>query len=129
MTPLAAPDEVVAWAAAAARAADAKTEAETVILSVGDLLAITDLFVLTSGPTARHVRALTDEIEQAVREQGGPKPKSIEGLDDLRWVLMDYGPFVVHVFLDEARRFYDLERLWKDAARVTWNSADPISQD
>lgn len=109
------------WAIAAAVAADAKTDAETVILSVGDLLAITELFVVTSGRTSRQVQALTDEIKEQLIAQGGPKPIRIEGLDDSRWVLMDYGAFVVHVFLDETRAFYDLERLWNDAARVEWS--------
>lgn len=113
-------DEATTWAVAAARAADQKSDAPTVILSVGDLLAITDLFVVTSANNGRQVRALTDEIERALTEQGGPKPIRVEGLDDLRWVLMDYGSFVVHVFLEETRAFYDLERLWSDAARVDW---------
>ena len=103
-------------------AAAAKTDTPTVVLSVGDLLAITDLFVVTSAGNSRQVRALTEEIERSLAEQGGPKPKRVEGLDDLRWVLMDYGAFVVHVFLDETRAFYDLERLWSDAAKVDWEA-------
>ena len=66
----------------------------------------------------RQVRTIAEEIELRVKEQGGGSPRYIEGLDDARWVLLDYGDFVVHVFLDEARRYYDLERLWSDAARV-----------
>ncbi len=113
-------DEATGWAVAAARAAAAKTDMPTVVLSVGDLLAITDLFVVTSAGSSRQVRALTEEIERSLAEQGGPKPTRVEGLDDLRWVLMDYGAFVVHVFLEETRAFYDLERLWSDAAKVDW---------
>ena len=116
-------EEATTWAVAAARAAAEKTEADTVVLSVGDLLAITDLFVVTSARNARQVRALVDEVEAKLTELGGPKPLRIEGLDDLRWVLMDYGPFVVHVFLEETRSFYDLERLWSDAARVDWRTS------
>jgi ribosome silencing factor RsfS/YbeB/iojap len=55
----------------------------------------------------------------------GPHPLRIEGLDDARWVLMDYGDFIVHVFLDEARTYYDLERLWADAERLDWESLAP----
>lgn len=117
-------EEAAKWAVAAARAADEMADEETVVLSVGELLAITDLFVVTSGRNARQVRALTARIEESLSEQGGPKPLRIEGLDDSRWVLMDYGAFVVHVFVAETRRFYDLERLWSDATRVEWRSAD-----
>ena len=94
------------------------------VLSVGDLLAITDLFVVTSARNSRQVRSLVNEVEGKLVELGGPKPLRIEGLDDLRWVLMDYGAFVVHVFLEETRSFYDLERLWSDAARVDWQQAE-----
>ena len=113
-------DEVGAWAAAAARAADDKQGADTVVLDGGDGLAITERFVITGASNPRLVRTIADEVERAVKEAGGPAPISIEGLDDLRWVLIDYGSFVVHVFLDEARTYYDLERLWSDAPRQAW---------
>ena len=102
----------------AARAASSKTADSTVVLDVGDLLGITDHFVITSGSNVRQVRTIAEEIELRVKEQGGGSPRYIEGLDDARWVLLDYGQFVVHVFLAEARRYYDLERLWADAPRV-----------
>jgi ribosome-associated protein len=60
-----------------------------------------------------------------VKEAGGPAPLRVEGLDEATWVLLDYGDLVVHVFLDEWRRFYDLERLWKDAPVVAWE--DPLA--
>jgi ribosome-associated protein len=91
-----------------------------VILDVGAVLAICDHFVIVSARNKRQVRTITDEIEKALTEEGGPKPLRLEGLDDLRWVLMDYGDFVVHVFLQEAREYYDLERLWSDVPRVAW---------
>jgi ribosome-associated protein len=114
-------DEVRQWAAAAARAADEKKGVDTVVLEVGEVLAITDAFVVTSATNARQVRTIADEVERQVKRIGGPAPLRIEGLDDLRWVLLDYGDFVVHVFLDDARAFYDLERLWGDAPRVDWH--------
>ena len=101
----------------AARAAAAKLGEDTVILAVEPLLKITDAFVITSGANARQVRTIAEEVEEKVKADGGPSPLRIEGLDDARWVLMDYGDFVVHVFLDEVRKFYDLERLWADAER------------
>jgi ribosome-associated protein len=108
-------------AAAAAGAAADKQGREIVVLDVGEVLAITDLFVITSGANVRQVRTIVEEIEKKVKEAGGPGPHRIEGLDDAGWVLMDYGDFVVHVFLDDVRRYYDLERLWADAPRTDWS--------
>ena len=105
----------------AAQAAAAKKGEDTVILEVGQILAITDAFVITSGTNARQVRTIAEEVEAKVAAECGPKPLRTEGLDDARWVLLDYGDFVVHVFLDEVRRYYDLERLWSDAPRVEWD--------
>ena len=102
----------------AAGAASSKTDEPTVVLDVGDLLGITDHFVITSGSNVRQVRTIAEEVEMRVKAQGGGSPRYIEGLQDARWVLLDYGLFVVHVFLDEARHFYNLERLWSDAPRV-----------
>jgi ribosome-associated protein len=104
-----------------AQAAADKQAADPVILDVGQVLAICDHFVIASGRNARQVRTITEEVERAVGERGGPKPLRVEGLDDQRWVLMDYGDFVVHVFLQEAREYYDLERLWSDVPRVAWS--------
>lgn len=109
-----------AVALVAARAADAKGGERTVVLHVGDVLGITEHFVITSAPNTRLVRAVVEDIEARVAAEGGVRPARIEGLDDLRWVLMDYGDWVAHVFLDEARAFYDLERLWADVPRVAW---------
>lgn len=111
------------WAAVAARACDDKSGQETVVLEVGDVLAITDAFVITSATNTRLVRTIAEEVEGQVAAAGGPKPIRTEGLDDLRWVLLDYGSFVVHVFLDEARRYYELERLWADVPRLDWRTA------
>ena len=114
------PDAVVV----AARAADAKSGEDTVILSMEDVLGITDAFVITSGRNARQVRTIVDEVERQVGEMHGRKPVRVEGLADARWVLMDYGDFLVHVFLDEAREYYDLEHLWADAGRIPWEPAE-----
>jgi len=118
-------EDVRRWCVIAANAASEKKGEDTVILAVGPILAITDAFVITSGANARQVRTITEEIEDKVKADGGPAPLRIEGLDDARWVLMDYGDFVVHVFLDEVRRFYDLERLWADAERWSWEELQP----
>ena len=113
------PDECLV----AARAADAKSGEETVILAMGDLLGLTDAFVVTNGRNTRQVKTIVDEVERQVKLTSGRSPHCIEGLDDAFWVLMDYGDFLVHVFMDEARAFYDLEHLWTDAPRVAWATA------
>jgi len=105
----------------AARAAESKSGEATAILAMGELLGLTDAFVITSGRNSRQVRTIVDEVERQVGESDGRKPVRVEGLDDARWVLMDYGDFLVHVFLDEAREFYDLEHLWVEAPRVPWS--------
>ncbi|MGH9078608.1 MAG: ribosome silencing factor [Acidimicrobiales bacterium] len=109
----------------AAQAADSKSAEDIVILAMGDLLGLTDAFVITSGRNRRQVRTIVDEVERRVRESGDRAPIRVEGLDDARWVLMDYGDFVVHVFLDEARHFYDLEHLWSGAPRLAWDGLRP----
>jgi len=112
----------------AAGAASSKTLEPTVVLDVGDLLGITDHFVITSGSNVRQVRTIAEEVELRVKAFGGGSPRYIEGLDDARWVLLDYGEFIVHVFLEEARQYYDLERLWSDAPRVRqpWPEPQPV---
>ncbi len=119
-------DDVRQMSVVAARAAAGKKGEDTVILAVEPLLKITDAFVITSGSNARQVRTIAEEVEEKVKAGGGPSPLRIEGLDDARWVLMDYGDFVVHVFLDEVRKFYDLERLWADAERWPFESREPV---
>jgi ribosome-associated protein len=107
----------------AARAADAKKGDDIVILDVGDIIGIVDSFVITSASNTRLVRTIVEEVQRRVHEEFGIKPRAVEGLDDYSWVLIDYGDFVVHVFLTETREFYALERLWADAARVQWEAA------
>jgi ribosome-associated protein len=114
-------DEIREWCGIAARACWDKGGEGTVILSVGTTLAITDAFVISSGRNARQVRTMAEEVEEKVKRAGGPSPRAIEGLDDARWVLMDYNDFVVHLLLDEARDFYQLDRLWSDGERWDWD--------
>jgi len=96
---------------------------DTIIIDVGDVLAITDHFVITSGSSTRQVKAISDAIEEEVRLAGGPSPRRIEGGDAREWMLLDYGEFVVHVFVSEQRQFYQLERLWGDRPRIEWKAA------
>jgi len=117
-------DEVREWCGVAARAAWSKGGEDTVVLSVGQVLAITDAFVITGGSNPRQVRTIAEEVEERVKAAGGPAPLRIEGLDDARWVLIDFGDFVVHVMLSEARDFYQLEHLWSDAEPWSWQKGD-----
>lgn len=108
------------WAVVAARAADAKQASDVMVLEVGEVLAITECFVIASAGNTRQVRTIADEIEEQVAAAGGPKPLRVEGRSDLQWLLMDYGDFIVHVFLQETREYYELERLWGDVPQVAW---------
>jgi len=110
-------------ALAAARAAATKKGTDTVVLDVGEVLAIVDHFVITSGSNSRLVQTLADEVEVALKATGGG-PLRVEGYDDATWVLLDCGDVVVHVFLDEVRAYYELERLWGDVPRVQVEPAE-----
>jgi ribosome-associated protein len=107
----------------AAQAADAKKGDDIVVLDVGEIIGIVDTFVITSASNTRLVRTIVEEVERQLHDRAGIKPRAVEGLDDYSWVLLDYGDFVVHVFLTDTRAFYGLERLWADAARVQWEAA------
>ena len=93
------------------------------ILTVGEVLSIVEAFVITSAPNTRQVATIAEEVERSIKDAGGGGPLRVEGLDDLRWVLLDYGDIVVHVFLREVREYYDLERLWSDVPRQVWEAA------
>src|SRR6266481_7469405 len=79
--------------------------------------AFTDYFVVCTGTNPRQIQAIADEIEHSL-EQDGSRPTSREGYGQAEWVLLDYVDFVVHIFSEKARKFYDLERLWKSAKRI-----------
>ncbi|MBJ7382709.1 MAG: ribosome silencing factor [Acidimicrobiia bacterium] len=102
----------------AAVAASEKKGTDILVLDVGAIIGITEAFVIASASNPRLVRAIVDEIEEKIRLHDGTSPLRTEGLDDLGWVLMDYGDFVAHIFLDEVRDFYALERLWSDASQL-----------
>lgn len=104
-------------ALAAASAALAKQARDVVVLDVHGHLVITDFFVLATGTSERQVRTIVDAIEDALRILDR-RPIRREGETEGSWVLLDYADFVVHVFAEDEREFYDLERLWGDAPRV-----------
>ena len=104
-------------AVALARALDAKKALNVRVLHVEDLTTVTDYFVIATGTSTTHVGALADEAEFQLDRQG-VRVLRTEGHDGKRWVLLDYGSVIVHVFTQEAHDFYDLEHLWADAAPV-----------
>lgn len=104
----------------AAQAADEKKADDVVVLDMGRLTVVTDYFVICSGQTLTQVRAIARAVEEAL-EAEGVRPRRKEG--DARWVLLDYGGTVVHIFHHAEREYYDLERLWADAPRVEWAPA------
>ena len=112
-------------AVAAARAAAEKQATDVVILDVRELIVITDYFVIATGSTDRQVKTIVEEVEKSLRDHG-EKPIRREGEDTHRWILLDYVDVVVHVFAEEERGFYDLERLWRDAPVVGWEPEEAV---
>jgi ribosome-associated protein len=104
-------------------AADKKGE-DIVALDVGPLLVVTEYFVIATGRTNIQVRAIADEVEEQLRVKGGEKPIGREGIGEDKWILLDYGDVVVHVFQPAERDFYRLERLWADAPRLELPDAE-----
>ena len=103
--------------AAAIQACLDKKAEELSILEMEKGSAFTDYFVLCSGTNPRQVQAIADEVELQLKKMG-LRPTHVEGYNQAEWVLVDYVDFVVHVFSEKARKFYDLERLWKSAKRL-----------
>jgi len=91
---------------------------EPVLLDMQGLTLITDYFLICHGTSNVHIRGLADAVLEALEEEN-LRPYGLEGYDDARWILIDYGDLIVHIFAEEERGFYDLERLWSDAARVS----------
>lgn len=102
----------------AALAADERKAKDTIILDLRELSPVADFFVLTSGESTPQVRAIADYVERKLDEAGAPVPRR-EGTDGARWILLDYGAVVVHVFHHADREFYRLEALWDKAPQIS----------
>jgi ribosome-associated protein len=89
-----------------------------VVLDLRQIASFAEFFVIATGANQRQVQAISDEIAEQVKKQLGSRPVRIEGYGSAEWILMDYGDFIVHIFNKDAREFYDLERLWRDAGKV-----------
>jgi ribosome-associated protein len=87
-------------------------------LDLRDITSFAEFFVIASGSNQRQVQAISDEINEKLKEQLQKRPIRIEGYSSAEWILLDYGDFIVHIFEQKAREFYDLERLWRDAKKV-----------
>lgn len=101
----------------AAHAAESKKASRLRILDLREISSFTDCFVICSGSNMRQIQAISDEVELVLKRHGR-RPLGIEGYERAEWVLTDYGEFIVHVFSESAREFYDLERLWRHAKEV-----------
>jgi ribosome-associated protein len=105
--------------AQAVRAVESKKGEDLAILEMDRTTGpFTDYFVVCTGTNPRQIQAISDEVERGLQSMGA-RPASIEGYNQAEWVLLDYVDFVVHIFSERARKFYDLERLWKSASRLT----------
>src|ERR1044072_9623053 len=101
----------------ALNAAAEKKAIETVVLDLREIASFTDYFVICSGTNEREVQAISDGVVETLKKAGSPVTR-VEGYKTAEWILLDYGDFVVHIFNDKARKFYDLERLWRESKRV-----------
>ena len=108
-------EEKACWAHAALLG---RRAADPVVLDMRELTVITDYFLICHGTSGVHIRGLAEAVREALAEKG-LRAQGIEGYQQARWVLLDYGDVIVHIFADEERSFYDLERLWSDAPRVS----------
>ncbi|MPZ74646.1 MAG: ribosome silencing factor [Nitriliruptorales bacterium] len=119
-----------ALAVTAAAAAAGKKASDIRILDLGELLGITDYFVLVSATNDRQLGTVVDEVQDKAAATGR-KPRRREGTTDTGWMLLDYGDVVVHAFTTEQREYYGLERLWRDAPVLAFDSArsaaDPVA--
>jgi len=95
-----------------------KKATDVVALDLRQIASFAEFFVISTGANQRQVQAISDEIAEQLKKQLSTRPVRIEGYSSAEWVLMDYGDFIVHIFNKEAREFYDLARLWRDAVKV-----------
>lgn len=103
----------------AAQVLDFKKAMQINVLKIQDISSLADYFVIATATSSTHVRSLADEVEEKLKEEGAD-PR-VEGYHSNNWVLLDYGNFVVHIFTQDARDFYDLDRLWADGTSVDWH--------
>ncbi|HKY28890.1 MAG TPA: ribosome silencing factor [Pyrinomonadaceae bacterium] len=101
----------------ALQAASDKKALDPIVLDLRQIATFTDYFVITGGANERQVQAISDEVFERLKKAGSNAAR-VEGYKNAEWILLDYGDFIVHVFAEKARKFYDLERLWRESKRV-----------
>ena len=102
----------------ALKSASEKKAVNEVVLDLREIASFTEFFIIVSGTNQRQVQAISDEINEQLKKQLNARPIRLEGYNTAEWILLDYGDFIVHIFEQKAREFYDLERLWRDAKKV-----------
>lgn len=112
--------DTLAVARSAARAADDKQGSDIRVFDVSEVMPIVGLFVVTSAGNPRLVRTIAGEVEDRIRLDHRRSPVRTEGISESQWILLDYGDVVVHIFAEETRRFYEIERLYRDRPVVDW---------
>jgi ribosome-associated protein len=116
-------------ALAAARTADENRGRDIVVLDMRELTPLFDYFVIATGSSRRQLHAMSEEIDHALEEGLGDKRMGIEGYQESRWILLDYGDVVIHLFEPEMRQYYDLEQLWAGAKRVPFEPINSSADD
>lgn len=119
--------DAIELAVVAAAGADAKKATDLALLDVADLLAVVDVFLLATTRNERQLKAAAESVEEQVRERLDRKPLRREGTPASGWFLLDYGDVVCHIFDDEHRDFYDLDRLWADVPRRDPTTGDVVA--
>ncbi len=109
----------------AARLLDEKKAERINVIKIDDISSLADYFVIATGISNIHVRALADQLEEHLKAQGAA-PARIEGYRSNSWILLDYSSVVVHIFTQEGRDFYDLDRLWADGEKADWQGAGHV---
>jgi ribosome-associated protein len=112
------PDQAIKLALAAARVADETRGSEIRVLDLRQLTPVVDFFVIVTGSSRRQMHAMADEIEKTVKRELHDLKRGGEGYEEGRWIVLDYGDVMIHLFDPEARGYWDLEGLWSDAPRV-----------
>ncbi|MEO8100031.1 MAG: ribosome silencing factor [Acidobacteriota bacterium] len=101
----------------AVTAAEEKQAKDIKVLDLREVTSFADYFIICTGANTRQNQAICNEIESHLKEFG-ERPNSVEGYDNAEWILMDYGDYLIHIFSEKSRVYYDLERLWRDAKPV-----------